>query len=118
MDPIAPPQISPQAQNANAGQVNSAPKKRDPWGVVVGINLLIFLVYSVLAFVTQGYAGIFTVFTYLYHVGILMVISFVLAFLTHKNKRDYNAAAYFVSGGIILVIGFGVCTYAFIVYGF
>jgi hypothetical protein len=105
-------QINPQAPGENTGQPNPAPKKRDPWGRVIGTNLLIFLVYTIIVFATGG-NGIVNVLTYIYHAGALLLISLVLAVMGSRDKRSYNASAYFVSAGLLLVIGFGTCFLAF-----
>jgi hypothetical protein len=110
-------QVSPQAPNTNVNPTNPEPKKRDPWGRVLSVNLLIFLGYSALAYITEGYAGVFTVFSYLIHVGILLVLSFALAIMANVYKRSYNASAYFASAGIIFVLGFGVCAVTIMVNG-
>jgi hypothetical protein len=113
VDEPIPPQFTPQVPGENSDSSNQLPKKKDPWGLVIGVNLIIFFVYTVLAYLYAWENPLFNVFTYLFHVGVLLVIGVGRVVWSATSKHSYNAASFFISALLIFIIGFVTCGYAF-----
>lgn len=83
---------------------------RDLWGKVIGINLLIFFIYTACAFVYGiEEAFMFVIVTYLVHAVALLAGGIGRIVWTAGTERKSNAAAYFVTALLIFIIGFGTC---------
>lgn len=115
MEAPIPPQFNVSDPVQNSNQPFPAPKKSDPWGKIIGINLLILLIYSAAAFIYgwEDAAG-FQIAAYLGHAVALLIISIGRIVWTAGTERKSNAAAYFVSSFLILIIGFATCYYGFV----
>lgn len=87
---------------------NNQQPTNTPMNKIFPVNIIIFLIYSALGFVTDG--G--TVLIYIGHMLILFLIGFISFFINLKRKGKKDPTKYYFLTGIVIgLLGFGTCFY-------